>query len=122
MADTLYNSIINNTSLLTQISNIKTRGKLEPSDLPGLVLSILTIYNQDKTITLSSDDVIILIERVYNALVDKYSLIDETNRADCLTLFDLSLKLAITVPIIREDGARCWSKFTTCCKGNPGSP
>lgn len=93
--------------ILYIISNIKTRGKLE---------AIMTIYNQDKTITLSSDDVRILIEKVYNALVDKYSLIDDVNRANCLTLFDMSLQLALTVPIIRQEGAQCWSKFTSCCK------
>jgi hypothetical protein len=53
---------------------------------------------------------------VYNTLVDKYSLIDETNRTNCLTLFDLSLKLVQTVPKIREEGVVCWSRFTSCKK------
>ena len=116
MADAIYSSIMNNTVLLTVISNIKTRGKLEPSDLPSLVLSIVTIYNEDKTKALSSDDVRILIEKVYNDLVDKYSLIDEVNRANCLTLFDMSLQLVLTIPKLKQEGALCWSKFTSCKK------
>ena len=58
----------------------------------------------------------VLIEKVYNALVYKYNLIDDENRANYLTLFDMSLQLVRTVPIIQVEGGKCWSLFSKCCK------
>lgn len=114
-ADVLYTSIMNNTQLLTLVGSIKTRGKLEASDVPGLVFCVLQIYNADKTVVMTSADVKILLEKVYNALVDKYNLVEDVNRLACLSLFDTSLQLALTVPIVQQEAKKCWSWFTTLC-------
>ena len=114
-SEALYSSIMNNTQLLTLVDTIKTRGKLTPGDIPGLVLCVLQIYNIDKTIIMTSADVKILLEKVYNALVDKYNLVEDVNRGACLSLFDMSLQLALTVPIIKQEATKCWSWFTRLC-------
>jgi hypothetical protein len=114
-AEVLYTSIMNNTQLLTLVESIKARGKLLPSDIPGLVLCVLLIYNTDKTVIMTTPDVKILLEKVYNALVEKYNLVEDANRGACLSLFDLSLQLALTTPIVQQEGARCWAWFTHLC-------
>jgi hypothetical protein len=116
--DTLYNKIILNSSLLSTIHDLKTTGFTNAS-IPLLVLSIIATYNSYTTATrahaLTVDDIQVLLERVYNYLVDKYNLIDVPNRLSMYNLFELSLKLCLTTPNIKKDVSSCL-KFFKCNK------
>lgn len=116
--DTLYNKIILNSSLLSTIHDLKITGFTNAS-IPLLVLSIITTYNSYTTATranaLTVDDIQVLLERVYNYLVDKYNLIDVPNRLSMYNLFELSLKLCLTTPNIKKDVSSCL-KFFKCNK------
>ena len=116
--DTLYNKIILNSSLLSTIHDLKTTGFTNAS-IPLLVLSIIATYNSYTTATrahvLTVDDIQVLLEKVYNYLVDKYNLIDVPNRLSMYNLFELSLKLCLTTPNIKKDVSSCL-KFFKCSK------
>jgi hypothetical protein len=116
--DTLYNKIILNSSLLSTIHDLKTTGFTNAS-IPLLVLSIISTYNSYTTTirahALTVDDIQVLLERVYNYLVDKYNLIDVPNRLSMYNLFELSLKLCLTTPNIKKDVSSCL-KFFKCKK------
>ena len=116
--DTLYNKIILNSSLLSTIHDLKTTGFTNTS-IPLLVLSIIATYNSYTTATrayaLTVDDIQVLLERVYNYLVDKYNLIDVPHRLSMYNLFELSLKLCLTTPNIKKDVSSCL-KFFKCSK------
>jgi hypothetical protein len=108
--DLLFTALSTNTIILSTVHNIKTRGKLEASDIPILLLGIYNEYqNNNKKVVLTIDDLQILIERVYNYLVDKYTLIDPVNQAVCFLMFSSALKLLLAVPAVKNK--KC---FFTC--------
>lgn len=122
--DLLFTTLSTNTIILSTVHNIKTRGKfeesrskfeeshskLEASDIPILLLGIYNEYqNNNKKVVLTIDDLQILIERVYNYLVDKYTLIDLENQAVCFLMFSSALKLLLAVPAVKNK--KC---FFTC--------
>lgn len=115
--DLLFTALSTNTIILSTVHNIKTRGKfeeshskLEASDIPILLLGIYNEYqNNNKKVVLTIDDLQILIERVYNYLVDKYTLIDPVNQAACFLMFSSALKLLLAVPAVKNK--KC---FFTC--------
>ena len=116
--DTLYNKVILNSSLLSTIHDLKTKG-FNNSSIPLLVLSITNAYNS-YTISMRSrkltvDDMQVLIERVYNYLVEKYDLIAVPDRLAMYNLFDLSLKLCLATPNIKKEVNSCL-KFFSCGK------
>jgi len=108
--DLLFTALSTNTIILSTVNNIKSRGKLEASDIPILLLGIYNEYqNNNKKVVLTMDDLQILIERVYNYLVDKYTLIDPVNQAVCFLMFSSALKLLLAVPVVKNK--KC---FFTC--------
>ena len=108
--DLLFTALSTNTIILSTVHNIKSRGKLETSDIPVLMLGIYNEYqNNNKKVVLTIDDLQILIERVYNYLVDKYTLIDPENQAVCFLMFTSALKLLLAVPAVKNK--KC---FFTC--------
>jgi len=108
--DLLFTALSTNTIILNTVNNIKSRGKLEASDIPILLLGIYNEYqNNNKKVVLTIDDLQILIERVYNYLVDKYTLIDPVNQAVCFLMFTSALKLLLAVPVVKNK--KC---FFTC--------
>ena len=101
--DLLFTALSTNTIILITVHNIKSRGKLETSDIPILLLGIYNEYqNNNKKVVLTIDDLQILIERVYNYLVDKYTLIDPENQAVCFLMFTSALKLLLAVPAVKN--------------------
>jgi hypothetical protein len=114
--DILYNKIILNSSLLITINNIKTNG-FTNATIPLLIMSMITTYNTYTTSTpahtLTTDDIQVLLERVYNYLVDKYNLIDVADRLAMYTLFDASLTLCLAMPNIKKEANSCL-KFFKC--------
>jgi len=108
--DLLFTALSTNTIILNTVNNIKSRGKLEASDIPILLLGIYNEYqNNNKKVVLTIDDLQILIERVYNYLVDKYTLIDPVNQVVCFLMFSSALKLLLAVPVVKNK--KC---FFTC--------
>ena len=103
--DIFYNKIILNSSLLITINNIKTNG-FTNATIPLLIMSMITTYNTYTTFTpghkLTTDDIQVLLERVYNYLVDKYTLIDPENQAVCFLMFTSALKLLLAVPAVKN--------------------
>lgn len=114
--DILYNKIILNSSLLITINNIKTNG-FTNATIPLLIMSMITTYNSYTTSTpahtLTTDDIQVLLERVYNYLVDKYNLIDVADRLAMYTLFDASLTLCLAIPNVKKEANSCL-KFFKC--------
>ena len=114
--DILYNKIILNSSLLITINNIKTNG-FTNATIPLLIMSMITTYNTYTTFTpghkLTTDDIQVLLERVYNYLVDKYNLIDVADRLAMYTLFDASLTLCLAIPNVKKEANSCL-KFFKC--------
>ena len=114
--DILYNKIILNSSLLITINNIKTNG-FTNATIPLLIMSMITTYNSYTTFTpahkLTTDDIQVLLERVYNYLVDKYNLIDVADRLAMYTLFDASLTLCLAIPNVKKEANSCL-KFFKC--------
>ena len=92
--DALYNKMILNSSLLSAISDLKTNGFTNAS-IPLLILSVMATYNSYTAATpahaLGTDDIQVLMERVYNYFVEKYDLIDTPHRLAMYNLFDASL-------------------------------
>ena len=114
--DILYNKIILNSSLLITINNIKTNG-FTNATIPLLIMSMITTYNT-YTIhipahTLTTDDIQVLLERVYSYLVDKYNLIDVADRLAMYTLFEASLTLCLAIPNVKKEANSCL-KFFKC--------
>lgn len=116
--DLLYNKMILNSSLLAAIGNLKTNGFTNAS-IPLLILSVMTTYNAYSAATpahtLTTDDVQILLERVYSYLVEKYNLIDMPERLAMYMLFDTSLKLCLAIPNVKQEVSSCL-KFFRCGK------
>jgi hypothetical protein len=116
--DVLFNKIILNSSLLSTVHDLKHTGFTNAS-IPRIILSIMTTYNSYTTTTpshaLTVDDIQVLLERVYNYLVDTYNLIDVTDRLSMYNLFELSLKLCLETPNIKKEVVSCL-KFFRCNK------
>lgn len=114
--DILYNKIILNSSLLITINNIKTNG-FTNATIPLLIMNMMMTYNSYTTSTpghtLTTDDIQVLLERVYNYLVDKYNLIDVADRLSMYTLFDASLTLCLAIPNVKKEANSCL-KFFKC--------
>jgi len=114
--DILYNKIILNSSLLITINNIKTNG-FTNATIPLLIMSMITTYNTYTTFTpahtLTTDDIQVLLERVYSYLVDKYNLIDVADRLAMYTLFEASLTLCLAIPNVKKEANSCL-KFFKC--------
>ena len=114
--DILYNKIILNSSLLITINNIKTNG-FTNATIPLLIMNMMMTYNTYTTFTpahtLTTDDIQVLLERVYNYLVDKYNLIDVADRLAMYTLFDASLTLCLAIPNVKKEANSCL-KFFKC--------
>ena len=114
--DILYNKIILNSSLLITINNIKTNG-FTNATIPLLIMNMMMTYNSYTTFTpthkLTTDDIQVLLERVYNYLVDKYNLIDVADRLAMYTLFDASLTLCLAIPNVKKEANSCL-KFFKC--------
>ena len=114
--DILYNKIILNSSLLITINNIKTNGFTNVT-IPLLIMTMITTYNSYTTSTpthrLTTDDIQVLLERVYNYLVDKYNLIDVADRLSMYTLFEASLTLCLAIPNVKKEANSCL-KFFKC--------
>ena len=112
----LYNKMILNTSLLTLINSLKNKG-FTGSDIPSLMLCVLSIYNNyttnTKSHTLSVDDIQSLLESVYNYLVDRYDLVESSQRLSMFELFDTTLKLTLSMPNVKKDVSRCF-RFLKC--------
>jgi hypothetical protein len=112
--DTLFNKVILNSSLLTTIHDLKTNG-FNNASIPLLILSITNAYNSYTTSIrarkLTVDDMQVLIERVYNYLVDKYDLIAVPDRLAMYNLFDLSLKLCLATPNVKKEVNSCLNFF-----------
>jgi hypothetical protein len=85
------------------------------ASIPMLILSITNAYNSYTTATrahaLTVDDMQVLLERVYNYLVDKYNLIAINDRLAMYNLFDLSLKLCLATPNIKKKIKSCLHFF-----------
>lgn len=116
--DLLYNKMILNSSLLAAIGNLKSNGFTNAS-IPLLILSVMTTYNAYSAATpahtLTTDDVQVLLERVYSYLVEKYNLIDMPERLAMYMLFDASLKLCLATPNVKQEVTSCL-KFFRCAK------
>ena len=116
--DVLYNKMILNSSLLSAISDLKTNGFTNAS-VPLLILSVMSTYNSYTAATpvhtLGTDDIQVLLERVYNYFVEKYDLIDVPNRLAMYNLFDASLKLCLAMPNVKKEMTSCL-KFFRCAK------
>jgi hypothetical protein len=114
--DTLFNKVILNSSLLTTIHELKTNG-FNNASIPLLVLSITNAYNSYTTSIrarkLTVDDMQVLLERVYNYLVEKYDLVAAPDRLAMYNLFDLSLKLCLARPNVKKEVNSCL-KFFSC--------
>lgn len=114
--DILYNKIILNSSLLITINNIKTNG-FTNATIPLLIMSMTTTYNNYTTSVpahkLTIDDIQVLLERVYNYLVDKYNLIDVADRLSMYTLFEASLTLCLAMPNVKKQATSCLN-FLKC--------
>ena len=112
--DTLFNKVILNSSLLSTIHDLKTNG-FNNASIPLLILSITNAYNSYTTSIrsrkLTVDDMQVLIERVYNYLVDKYDLIAVQDRLAMYNLFDLSLKLCLATPNVKKEVNSCLNFF-----------
>jgi len=112
--DTLFNKVILNSSLLSTIHDLKTNG-FNNASIPLLILSITNAYNSYTTSIrarkLTVDDMQVLIERVYNYLVDKYDLIAVPDRLAMYNLFDLSLKLCLATPNVKKEVNSCLNFF-----------
>jgi hypothetical protein len=116
--DVLYNKMILNSSLLATINDLKINGFTNAS-IPLLILSSMTTYNSYTSATpahtLGTDDIQVLLERVYNYFVEKYDLIDVPNRLAMYNLFDASLKLCLAMPNVKKEITSCL-KFFRCAK------
>lgn len=114
--DILYNKMILNSSLLSTINTLKTNGFTNAS-IPLLLMSITTTYNGYTTATprhaLTVDDMQVLLERVYNYLIDKYNLVDAADRLAMYNMFDASLKLCLAIPNVKKNLNSCL-KFFKC--------
>ena len=116
--DILYNKMILNSSLLATISDLKTNGFTNAS-IPLLILSVMATYNSYSAATpahaLGTDDIQVLLERVYNYFVEKYDLIDVPHRLAMYNLFDASLKLCLAMPNVKKEITSCF-RFFKCAK------
>jgi len=112
--DTLYNKIILNSSLLSTIHDLQIKG-FDNASIPMLILSITSAYDSyiyaKPSHAITVDDLQVLLERVYNYLVDKYNLIDVKDRLAMYNLFDLSLKLCLATPNIKKNVTSCLNLF-----------
>lgn len=112
--DVLYNRLVLNTGLLVLVNNLKVKG-FTGADIPVLILSIMGAYNiytnVRPTHLLTTDELQVLLERVYNYLVDKYNLVDSEQRPAMFELFDTSIKLCLAMPNVRKDINRCLGFF-----------
>jgi hypothetical protein len=118
IVDTLYSKIILNTSLLSTVHELKTSGFTNAS-IPLLTISIITLYNSYTAgmpaYVLDTDDIQVLLERVYNYLVEKYDLIDAKDRLAMYNLFDGCLKLCLAIPNVKKEITSCLKVFS-CSK------
>ena len=117
ITDVLYDKIILNTGLLVLINDLHIKG-FAGSDIPSLILSIINVYNSytttNKSQSLTNEDIQTLLERVYNYLVEKYNLVEVSQRPAMFSLFDTSIKLCLLSPNIKKDVTRCMGFFS--CK------
>lgn len=108
--DVIYQQLITGTDILALIYKIQDNG-FSSKDIPGLMLTVLTAYNNNQHVSLSISDVQLLLERVYIYLVTTYNLITPENRADCFTMFAMCLKLALSTPKLQSNINSCFSFF-----------
>lgn len=112
--DLLYNKIILNSPLLIAVHNLKTTG-FTNATIPQLILTMIATYNSYTTSTpahrLTSDDLQVLLERVYNYLVEKYDLVNTPDRLAMYNLFDISLTLCLAIPNVKKEVNSCLNFF-----------
>ena len=112
--DTMYNKMILNSALLSTIHTLKNDG-FNNASIPLLILTMMATYNSYTNATpanrLTLEDIQILLERVYNYLVDKYDLIDVQHRLAMYNLFNVSLKLCLAIPNVKKEVNSCLNFF-----------
>jgi len=108
----LFTQIVLNTQLLKTVHNLKADSGFTNADVPELILCIMSIYNTSTVRAykaLTTEDLQALLERVYNYLVDKYDLVAPADRLAMYAFFDMSLKLCLASPNVRDKLNSCWN-------------
>jgi len=103
--------------LQESINNIMKDGKIDQYDIPEIIFIISDLLNQQPNVKLTTNDVIDLVKRFYNFIINKYSLIpDPTQAANFDRLLESSIKILMLQPNIKKACNLFISKITGCCK------
>ena len=111
----IFKALIKDEKFLERIDEtIKTimkDGKVDEYDVPEIIFLITDTLNVLNTFELTYEELINVIELVYQYIVDKYNFIPEDKKEVFEKLFKCSLKLVMLQPRIKKLTASCFS----CC-------
>ena len=111
----VYSSLTTNANFLKNldefIKNIQKDGKLDITDIPELIYLIIDFYNSLNKSKLSNVKLPILIQSVFNFIINKYKLLNESDVAMIENIITSSIKLVMMIPSIKKEvdhiGSKC---------------